>query len=316
VGAGGHKDHEPSEGAVGPALPYRSAAAFRAALTDRLRTAAKHSTHQFADLRRQFAYDRLLARVFTAEPDAWVLKGGTYLLARLPEARASLDVDLYYAALDEGLDHAIAALREAAAMDLGDFFELRLGTPRPRTGVGALAVNIPVDARLGNKTFERFPVDLALGAAMTVAPEPTAPLTPVTIAGLATAVYQGYPLVDQIADKVAATLGGYRDGAVPSTRVRDLPDLTLIAIQQPVSAPALRTALVAQLTARSIAVPDSFTVPDPVAWAARYPRVIARVPALARVSFDEALDTVKALLDPVLADSPVRMWDPVKRRWN
>jgi hypothetical protein len=48
------------------------------------------------ELLRQFAYARLLARIFVLEPERWVLKGATGLLARLPSARHSLDVDLWH----------------------------------------------------------------------------------------------------------------------------------------------------------------------------------------------------------------------------
>src|SRR6266545_3261685 len=79
------------DGVFPGALP----AAFRAALTDRLKNLAASSAFTVAELQRQFAYDRLLARIFRA-PDAqrWVLKGATALLARLDVARHSKDVDL------------------------------------------------------------------------------------------------------------------------------------------------------------------------------------------------------------------------------
>ncbi|MGH2512747.1 MAG: hypothetical protein ACRDGQ_08685 [Candidatus Limnocylindrales bacterium] len=55
---------------------YRDPAALRQALTDQLRRLAlARPEAQLADLQRQFAYDRLLARVFVAEPEAWVVKG-------------------------------------------------------------------------------------------------------------------------------------------------------------------------------------------------------------------------------------------------
>ena len=38
---------------------------------------------ELSALLRQFAYDRLLCRVFSAEPERWVLKGATAMLARL-----------------------------------------------------------------------------------------------------------------------------------------------------------------------------------------------------------------------------------------
>ena len=45
------------------AFPYASPAALRAALTDRLKKLATSSPFTMTDLQRQFAYDRLLARV-------------------------------------------------------------------------------------------------------------------------------------------------------------------------------------------------------------------------------------------------------------
>lgn len=76
--------------------PYADPGALRHAVTDRLRQLAREQRTQLADLQRQFAYDRLLARVFSAEPEAWVLNGATALLARLAgAARHTLAIDLY-----------------------------------------------------------------------------------------------------------------------------------------------------------------------------------------------------------------------------
>jgi hypothetical protein len=45
--------------------------------------------------KRQFAYDRALARLFTAsDAHNWVLKGAGALLARLEQARYSRDIDV------------------------------------------------------------------------------------------------------------------------------------------------------------------------------------------------------------------------------
>jgi hypothetical protein len=77
-------------------FPYQSPAALRAALTGRLKKLALASPFTMTELHRQFAYDRLLARIFSA-PDAqrWMLKGAAALLARLDVARHSKDVDLF-----------------------------------------------------------------------------------------------------------------------------------------------------------------------------------------------------------------------------
>ena len=95
---------------------YADPAALRRAIADRLRQLAHEQPGtQLTDLQRQFAYDRLLARVFGAEPEAWVLKGAAALLARLGgSARHTLDVDLYRPAAR--LDEAEAALRATASV--------------------------------------------------------------------------------------------------------------------------------------------------------------------------------------------------------
>ena len=61
---------------------YATPVALRAAITDRLRSAAAiDPSRSFPDLLRQFAYDRLLYRVFTSDDaDRWVLKGATAIL--------------------------------------------------------------------------------------------------------------------------------------------------------------------------------------------------------------------------------------------
>src|SRR5664280_1097851 len=83
---------------AGEAFPYVTAAAFRAALRDRLSVLVRAGGHGLDELQRQFAYDRLLARAFMGpDADRWVLKGAGALLVRLPEARHSRDIDLAFA---------------------------------------------------------------------------------------------------------------------------------------------------------------------------------------------------------------------------
>jgi hypothetical protein len=83
--------------AVTPAglQPYRTAKAFETALTARLKPIAKELGLTVTDARRQFAYDRLLARIFAGDDgEDWVLKGGGAMLARSRRARHTLDLDM------------------------------------------------------------------------------------------------------------------------------------------------------------------------------------------------------------------------------
>ena len=58
---------------------------------------------------RQEHFRRFLSRVFAeGERSEWLLKGGTGVLARVPSARATKDVDLFRAGytLDESVDES------------------------------------------------------------------------------------------------------------------------------------------------------------------------------------------------------------------
>src|SRR5262249_14962434 len=151
--------------------------------------------------RRQVAYDRLLARLFTFGPQEWILKGGVSMIARLASARHTADVDLV--ANVDSVDAALDALRAMTAKGLGDFFTFRFESPRALVQ-GVPGLRIPTEARLGPRTFERFGVDLVTGVVITGRPEEVEPLLPLTIPGLVRPRYRLYPLVDTIADKVMA----------------------------------------------------------------------------------------------------------------
>jgi hypothetical protein len=73
---------------------YPSPQAFRQALTDKLREAAKSSPWTLSQLQRQMTYDRLLERLYLVD-DGWVVKGATALLARGIGVRGTIDVDIY-----------------------------------------------------------------------------------------------------------------------------------------------------------------------------------------------------------------------------
>src|ERR1700683_1930004 len=73
---------------------YATPAAFRRALTDRLKEMAMASRWTVQQLQRQVAYDRILERLYLVD-DGWIVKGATALLARDLGVRGSLDIDLY-----------------------------------------------------------------------------------------------------------------------------------------------------------------------------------------------------------------------------
>jgi hypothetical protein len=296
---------------------YADPGALRQAIADRLRHLARDRPGaQLSDLQRQFAYDRLLARVFSTEPEAWVLKGATALLARLHgSARHTLDIDLYRRGAS--LDRAEAALRAAASTDLGDFFRFTV-EPGRRIAEGRATVRVPITAYLGATVFARFHVDLVSGVVMTGAPDDVSPLVRVELPGIMSVHYRAYPIVDHIADKVCALVELQpRAGRPPqaSTRYRDLADLVVIAHTQRVDAAALWTALASESRRRGVELPATFSAPNAPGWRAGYARVARDVPGLAERDVDAATTSVKRFLDPVLGKTATGSWRLDRQGW-
>lgn len=296
---------------------YTDPAALRRAVTDRLRTLARDRHAQLADLQRQFAYDRLLARLFVSEPDRWVLKGATALLARLGgAARHTLDVDLYRPG--DSLAEAEAALRAAAASDLGDFFRFALA-PGRRVAEGRDTIRIAVIAYLGATEFAAFHVDLLAGIAMTGEPDEVRPLVPLDLPGVPAPHYRVYPVADHVADKLCALLEAHPRAtgpAQPSTRYRDLADLVVISHTQPLDAEDAVRAVTSEARRRSLTLPDRLPTPDAPGWRAGYARVARDAPALVEQDLDDALVTVRRLIDPILEGSATGRWDPDGLKWG
>lgn len=295
---------------------YATPLALRRGVTDLLRGLAdERPGERLSDLLRQFAYDRLLARVFTAEPDGWVLKGAAAMLARLPQARHSKDIDLYSQTGD--LAHAERALREAATLDLGDYFRFELG-PAERLHQGVDAVRVPITAYLGPTEFASFQADLVVDLSMTGPVENVGALIDLDI-GLEQPRYWAYPVVDHIADKVCAMLEMHprTNGAPsPTTRYRDLVDLATFARTSEIDGRALGRALRSEARRRELTLPDHLPDPAGSGWRAGYARAARDAPSLPDRDLDAALRTARAMLDPILRDELDGRWDPDNCAWR
>lgn len=83
---------------------YPTSAGVEAAIKDAAQKACRTDPSRIVpDLIRQACFDRFLCRVFSDDVESdWALKGGTGMLARVPNARATLDIDLYRSARRPG----------------------------------------------------------------------------------------------------------------------------------------------------------------------------------------------------------------------
>jgi hypothetical protein len=76
-------------------VKYKSGAAFRQALEQRLLARSRETGTSLIRRRKAVVFDRLLARLLVAAPQRWVLKGALALDFRLGErTRTTKDMDL------------------------------------------------------------------------------------------------------------------------------------------------------------------------------------------------------------------------------
>jgi hypothetical protein len=145
------------------AKKYASAGALRRALEDRLRQTATTEQIDLARLRRQVAFDRLLARLFHSDHVPWTLKGGYAMKLQLRVTRTTVDIDLTLpASLEEA--PATAAVRErlqeAASLDLGDWFVYTVGAPMMDLDAAPYGgARYPIECRMDGRTFARIHVN-------------------------------------------------------------------------------------------------------------------------------------------------------------
>ncbi len=288
---------------------YNSPAAFRRALADRLNAAAKAGPWTPQQLQRQVAYDRLLERLYLLD-DQWIVKGATALLARDLGVRGSLDVDIYRQATREAAE---ADLRRATTTDIGDWFTFEIGAGTPLSND---ATRLPVNTLIGATTWIRFHLDL-VGTAirMTGQPDAVPPLARGLVPDVSQRGYRAYPLVDHIADKIAATYERYGATRMPSTRYRDLVDLVAIITGASVDAAAQRAALESEFARRDLDLPEHFDVPDRALWAPGYAAEARRSLLDTARTLDEALTVVRPFVDPLLQGSAAGSWQPAGRQW-
>ncbi len=262
-------------------------------------------------------FNRFLSRIFSEGPNSdWLLKGGTGMLARVPSTRATVDIDLYC----EGyrIDDAVADLRRLADHDLGDHFRFIYvghraivgGDSQPNTD----GYRVDFDTYIGVQKKGRIGVDLTTGTSLTAEPTVTAPASALVLPRLARFDYRLYPVVDQIADKVCATMHHYGDRA--SSREKDLLDLVVLAVTHDVDGAALSTAIATEARQRRMVPLERFVVP--AGWGAAYTATARKVPYCRRFeTVDAAVSLVSAFIDPALDGTAAgRRWRSDEKAWR
>lgn len=253
----------------------------------------------------QAQHDRFLSRIFAdGEQSEWLLKGGTAMLARVPRSRSTTDLDLASATAAD-LDQAQAALQQAAARDLGDHLRFELATIRP-TGRGDNQPGVHtrrmvfhcLDAQTGKKVGQ-IPIDLVVGPPPVGRVETLDPANRLHLPRPLTASqYRLFPISDQVAEKVCATMMSYN--GQPSSRVKDLVDLVTLARTQRINLRELQLAIETKRRLSKIPPFNTFTIPD--GWNRPYRALAANTPSAGGiVDNTQAQALARALIDPALA---------------
>lgn len=293
---------------------YSTAAAFKQALDARLKEEASHLGQPIARVRQTLVFERLIARVLARRTGDVIVKGGVVVELRTAGARTTKDIDLWWRG------NAASVLDELRAAGTGtelDPFAFEVMRDRRRPDLTAAGMKYDgqrfrVQAKLAGRPFaDPFGVDVAFAEPLGESPDEIVGRDYLGFAGIAPPRIAVYPRAAHIAEKVhALTLPRKR----PNTRVKDLPDIALLAQIGPLKVSAMRAALARTFAHRAThelvtAVPD-----PPLGWAPVYERM-ARSDGLRWTTLDELLDAIRAFLDPVLAGARIDTWNAEAWAW-
>jgi hypothetical protein len=294
-------------------MRYATAAAFRQALEDRLRTEAAASGLGIARLRKRVAFELLLRRLAAVAPDRWVLKGALALDFRFDSAtRATRDMDLGRADDEEA---AIEDFSAAQRLPLGDFFNfiVRRTDALDDADGDFRAVRFQVTAELADRVFERFIVDVGFADSPSWTPDTIETSDLLSFAGIERIRVPALPLSFHLAEKVHAYTRRYGPAGHESTRPKDLVDILLIAESTTIDAASLRSALEVTFGQRDQQPLPSALPPPPERWREPFHRLASGVDV--EPELDDAFASAATFLDPILAGRVTGEWEPATRSW-
>ena len=291
-------------------MKYRTSAAFRTALEARLK-AAQHDGVGLARLRKRVVFERLLARLHAVAPDAWVLKGGFALELRLgSQARTTKDIDVDWAI---GEDEAVGLLLDAAAVTLDDRFEFAIERAQVDDDLPGGGQRWTVAATLAGREFERVAIDIGFTAEPVFEPEAIASSHLLDFADIAPVRIPTVAIEQHVAEKLHAYTRTYAADR-PSSRVKDLVDIVVIAHTTTIDADRLICAI-GEIFQRRGTHPVPHAVPPPPGdWGPGWRRLVVNVPADEDVRIGQA--TAASFLDPILEHELISgTWDPGVGEW-
>jgi predicted nucleotidyltransferase component of viral defense system len=291
-------------------MRYATAGAFRAALEARLKSEQSDGVG-LSRLRKRIVFERLLARLKVVAPDGWLLKGGFALELRLGgRARTTKDIDIDWIV---GEGEATELLLDAAALELDDMFSFdvqRAAVDHELAGGGQRWM---VRAELAGRDFERVVIDVGFGMPPVVEPVVLEASRLLEFAEIPSIAVPALAVEQHLAEKLHAYSRTY-SGDRPSSRVKDLVDIVVIAHTTTVDGERLRQAVTAIFERRATHEPPAALPSPPRDWARPWATLVKHLPA--EPDLASGFSVAAAFWNPMLAspDGSVR-WDPERLAW-
>jgi hypothetical protein len=294
-------------------MRYATAAAFRQALDDRLKTEAARTGLGIARLRKRVAFELFLRRLVAVAPDRWVLKGALALDFRFAATtRPTRDMDLGRTDDEDAATEDFAAAQELA---LDDFFTFAARRTDALDDVDDFrAIRFHVTAVLAGRVFDQFVVDVGFAESISWTPDPIETSDLLSFAGIERIRVPALPLPQHIAEKVHAYTRKYGSSGRESTRPKDLVDMLLISRSERLDASALRDAIEVTFGQREQQPLPASLPPPPSSWKEPYRRLATEVSV--EPELDKAFAQAAEFLDPILAGRAAGVWNPARRTWT
>ena len=295
---------------------YRTPAAFREAIDQRLKTDAHGRGVSFVHRRQIFVYERFLARLSTVLGKDFVVTGGVALEFLLARARTTKDIDLHFRA---GADLALPQLQRAGHFELDDCFRFDVAEDptRAREGVAIEGLEhrvhrFRVTPRLAGVLYgEPFNVDLMIINPPYYQPIKIEGSDLLGYLGIAPVRFPVCPPEIAVAEKLHAYT---KPRPRVNSRMRDLPDIGLLASDCTFDCQRLASTISMAFDHYGThPVPDRLPIP-PADWAPRYAK-LADEYDLPWLDVEALTVAVRKFIDPVLAGESAK-WDPAAWTWK
>jgi Nucleotidyl transferase AbiEii toxin, Type IV TA system len=214
-------------------------------------------------------------------------------------------------------ENVLARLQQAGQRDLGDAFAFALAPDRAHTeiegdGIVYEGKRFTAQCKIAGVSYGMpFGVDAGFGDVLTEEPELIAGTSFFDFVGASPAQHRVYPRVAHIAEKLHAYTLPRRN---ENSRVKDLPDLALLAKTGAFAAQDIRVAIDATFGFRKTHDVPAMLPPPPESWTAVYQRM-ANADDLPWKTLDSVFAAAGTFLDPVLRGDNAQ-WDPKSESWS